>query len=123
MSASATPVLSQPPQPTRPRRDLGGTYVALATCFLALALRLNALDRQPLWWDEAISIHERFHWFDKVERIGEDGTAVFTADSGAAFREILGYDCPRLRPEESEDRAHELIARYREFARRHGVEG
>ncbi|UCD75776.1 MAG: saccharopine dehydrogenase NADP-binding domain-containing protein [Phycisphaerales bacterium] len=71
--------------------------------------------------EQAISINERSHRFDNIERIEDDGTAVFTADSVAAFREILGYDCDRLAPDESEDRAVELIARYREFARRHGV--
>ncbi|MGD1992967.1 MAG: glycosyltransferase family 39 protein [Anaerolineae bacterium] len=43
------------------KRDPGSArwrdYLLLAFCFLAFATRLFRLDAQPIWWDEAISIH------------------------------------------------------------------
>ena len=38
------------------------------------------------------------------------------------IEEELGYACERLRPEEAEDRAVELIGLFREYAKKHGVE-
>lgn len=70
---------------------------------------------------EAVAINERSHRFDGIERIEADGTVVFCPDSAAIVRDMLGYDCDRLSPAEVEFRASELIARFREFARFHGV--
>jgi hypothetical protein len=71
---------------------------------------------------EAIALNERSHRFDGIERIEADGTAVFRPEGVEAMDRALGYRCERLRPEESDDRAHELLARFREYAARHGVE-
>ena len=71
--------------------------------------------------EEAIDINERSHRFDGIERIEADGTVVFCPEAAAVLRDELGYDCARLPPEESEERAKELIARFREYAARHGV--
>ena len=70
---------------------------------------------------EAIALNERSHRFDGIERIEADGTAVFRAEGVEAMDRALGYRCERLRPEEADDRAHELLARFREYAARHGV--
>ncbi len=72
--------------------------------------------------DDAIAINERSHPFDGIERIESDGSVVFRADAAEALRETLGYDCPRLHPTEAEARAEELVARFTEYARRHGVD-
>jgi len=71
--------------------------------------------------EEAIDINERSHRFDGIERIEPDGTVVFCPEAVDALRVELGYDCQRLPPEESEERAKELIARFREYAARYGV--
>lgn len=71
---------------------------------------------------EAIAINERSHRFDGIERIEEDGTVVFCEDDAAILKSALAYDCRRLQPDEAEDRAGELLARFREFGRRHGVD-
>jgi hypothetical protein len=71
---------------------------------------------------EAISLNEQSHRFDGIERIEADGTVVFPEESAVAMRESLGYDCNRLAPEDADSRAHELMARFREYAHRHGVE-
>jgi NAD(P)-dependent dehydrogenase (short-subunit alcohol dehydrogenase family) len=70
---------------------------------------------------EAIDINERSHRFDGVERIEADGTVVFCPQDVEVLRNALGCGYERLKPAESEDRARELMARFREFAARHGV--
>jgi hypothetical protein len=70
---------------------------------------------------EAIAINERSHRFDGIERIEADGTVVFCPEAADVLRVELGYECDRLAPYESEERAKELIARFREYARRYGV--
>jgi hypothetical protein len=71
--------------------------------------------------EEAITINERSHRFDGIERIEADGTVVFCPESVEALRAELGYECERLAPEEAEERANELVSRFREYTRRHGV--
>lgn len=71
---------------------------------------------------DAISLNERSHRFDGVERIESDGTVVFPEESVAAMQESLGYDCDRLAPDDADSRARELMARFREYAHRHGVD-
>ncbi len=70
---------------------------------------------------EAIDINERSHRFDGVERIEADGTVVFCPQDVEVLRNTLGCNFERLKPAESEDRARELIARFREYGARHGV--
>ena len=71
--------------------------------------------------EEAIDINERSHRFDGIERIEPDGTAVFCPAAADVLRVELGYDCDRLPPDESEGRAKELMARFREYAEGYGV--
>lgn len=72
--------------------------------------------------DQAIAINEASHRFDGIERIEPDGTAVFVPESAQVFRSVLGYDCDRLHPNDAEARAEELIARFRAYATRLGVD-
>lgn len=78
------------------------------------------IDGLPL--SEAIAINENSHRYDGIERIEEDGTVIFRAESADILREQLGFSCDRLKPAESQDRAKELIARFHEYARKHGVD-
>ena len=71
---------------------------------------------------EAIDINERSHRFDGIERIEEDGTVVFCPQAADALQAELGYTCTRLAPDDSEGRAKELIARFRGYAERYGVD-
>ena len=70
---------------------------------------------------EAIKINERSHRFDGIERIEEDGTVVYCPAAVEIMRTTLGYNCPRLPPADAEERAGELMARFREYASRLGV--
>lgn len=72
--------------------------------------------------DEAITINTRSHRFDGIERIERDGTAVFVGERAEILQEELGYDCRRLPVSEAEERAGELIARFTEYASRHGAD-
>ncbi|UCC73163.1 MAG: hypothetical protein JSV86_00940 [Gemmatimonadota bacterium] len=72
--------------------------------------------------EEAIEINERSHRFDGIERIEEDGTAVFVSEPACILRDELGYDCERLAPGEAEVRAGELVARFKEYAKKHGTD-
>jgi hypothetical protein len=72
--------------------------------------------------EEAVDINELSHRFDGIDRIEEDGTAVFRPEAAEVMRDVLGYDCERLAPAEAEARARELIARFCEYARKHGVD-
>ena len=70
---------------------------------------------------EAIAINERSHRFDGIERIEADGAVVFCPEAADVLRTELGYDCDRLVPDESEERAKELMARFREYAERYEI--
>ena len=72
--------------------------------------------------DEAIALNEASHRFDGIERIEPDGTTVFCPEDAAVLRDELGYDVPSLKPDEADGRAHELMAKLREFAGRSGVD-
>jgi hypothetical protein len=45
---------------------------------------------------------------DGIAQIGADGSVSFTDPSAAAMRDILGYDCPVLGPQDARERATEL---------------
>ena len=88
---------------------------------LAGRQRVEVAPIEGLRPEEAIEINRRSHRFDGIESIEEDGTAVFVAESAEIMRTELGYDCPRLPPDEAADRGHELRRKFRQYAGRHGV--
>ncbi len=72
--------------------------------------------------EEAIAINELSHRFDGIERVEPDGTVVFGPAGVDVLREQLGYECDRMQPTDVEHRADELVARFREYAKRYGVD-
>jgi hypothetical protein len=64
---------------------------------------------------KAIRINEGGNKYDGIEAILEDGTTVFTDKELLIMREMLGYDCKRMKIEESEERARELGERFKGF--------
>ncbi|MFB0564402.1 MAG: hypothetical protein ACETWK_01830 [Candidatus Aminicenantaceae bacterium] len=72
--------------------------------------------------EESVSINERSHRFDGIEKVENDGTVVFCPEAAEIIRSEIGYECTRLSPREAEERAKELIARFKEYARRQGIE-
>ncbi len=83
------------------------------------SLKLASIEGLTL--EEAIAINERSHRFDGIERIEADGTVVFCPEASEVLKTALGYECTRLWPGDSEERAKELIARFKEYAKSHGV--
>jgi len=57
---------------------------------------------------DAQAICERAQRGDGIESIAPDGTVRFTTEAAATMREVLGYDCDLLRPEDADDRVVEL---------------
>ena len=96
---------------------LPGGYPAMAS---RAGVRL--IDLPGLSHEQAVAINERSQPFDGIERIEADGTVQFTAEATEVLQQVLGYNVGRLRPSESEERAKELIARFREYAARCGVD-
>ncbi|MFB3854097.1 MAG: hypothetical protein ACE148_09775 [Vicinamibacterales bacterium] len=72
--------------------------------------------------EEAVRLNEASHPFDGVERVEEDGTVVLEESSAEAMRQTLGYDCLRVQPCDMEERAWELLERFRQYASRHGAD-
>jgi hypothetical protein len=95
---------------------LPGGYPVLVDKDGVRAAPLDGLSRA-----EAIAINEQSHPFDGIEAIEPDGTVVFTEQGAGGLRETLGYECKRMPIGEAEDRANELVDRFREFAKQHGV--
>jgi len=90
---------------------LPGGYPVVAS---RTGVRVRAVPGPTL--TEMVAINERSHVFDGIARIETDGAVVFTAETTAIMRETLGYDCPRLAPDDVETRADELLARFGEYA-------
>lgn len=63
--------------------------------------------------EAAIRINEKAGALDGVKEIKDDGTVVFSDYSYEIMKEMLGFDCKSFTPDESEDRARELMACYK----------
>ena len=63
--------------------------------------------------EQALAINEAGQRGDGVERIKDDGTVVYTDEAVQIVKEVLGYDLAPLRFDECDDRASELIARFK----------
>lgn len=72
--------------------------------------------------EEAVELNRRSHRFDGIDAIEPDGTVVLTDGAAGALRDTLGFECPRVRPDEAADLGRELAERFRAYAARHGVE-
>jgi hypothetical protein len=57
---------------------------------------------------EAIHINEEGAKMDGIEKVKDDGTVVFVDENVEYMRQVVGYHCKELKPEESEERAKEL---------------
>jgi len=67
---------------------------------------------------QGILLVEEAQRFDGIEEIQGDGTIVITDQAYSIMKEVVGYDCKKFSPEESEGRAAELIARFKELRKR-----
>jgi len=65
--------------------------------------------------EEAVRINEESQKFDGIEKIENDGTVIFTHKAIKIMSGLLGYKCDKLKPEESEEKAKELLSAYNQF--------
>jgi hypothetical protein len=71
--------------------------------------------------EEAVKINQDGGKIDGIEEIKDDGTVVFMDQNVEYMREVVGYDCKELKPEESEERAKELGVRLKEIYEKYNV--
>jgi NAD(P)-dependent dehydrogenase (short-subunit alcohol dehydrogenase family) len=83
---------------------------------------IELLDLPGLTREQAIAINQRSHAYDGVEEVEQDGTVRFTEETRQVMNRVLGYNVGRLRPADSPACARELIALFRQYAARHGVD-
>lgn len=76
---------------------------------------------EDLTLDEAIKINEEMAKYDGIEEIKADGTLVVTDESYKTLKETLGYDCKQFTPNESAERAKELMECYKATLKRHNI--
>ncbi len=72
--------------------------------------------------EEMIEINQRSHRFDGIERIEEDGAAIFRPEAAERLEALMDYRCDRLAPEDAAGQAAEMMAKFGELARRNGVD-
>jgi len=66
--------------------------------------------------EKGIAVNEEGNRVDGIEKVLDDGTAIFTEKEMAIMKEMLGYDVKQMKIEESEKMAKELGHRFKEFA-------
>lgn len=71
--------------------------------------------------EEAVRINQASHPFDGIQSVEADGTVIFCQESVEILHQVLGYECERLLPWETEFHAQELIQRFQEYAVKNGV--
>jgi hypothetical protein len=108
-----TPTRRHAPAP----EGLPGGYPVVASRAGVRAVVPAGLSREA-----AIAINERAQRWDGIAGIEPDGTVVVCDEDADVLRRVLGYDGARVRPGEADARARELAARFREYARRAGVD-
>lgn len=77
---------------------------------------------ESLSLEQAIEINRCSQRYDGIDRIEADGTVVFCPENTKVMRRALGYACHQLKPQEAEAQALDLMARFRRFGEKHGVE-
>lgn len=68
---------------------------------------------------QAVKINEESQNLEGISRIEEDGTVHFRSENMQIMKKMLGYECQKMKIEESFAFAQELKQKYREFARRY----
>ncbi len=73
--------------------------------------------------EEAVTLNERAQVEDGIERILDDGTVVLTQDAYRSMKRVTGYDIPSFHPEDSCERAMQLLEVFRELKSQYGMRG
>ncbi len=70
---------------------------------------------------EAIEINEKSQYFDGIAKIEKGGTVHYSDFTAKILKDMLGFDKPTWKVQESYEVAKELMSKYRAFATKHGV--
>lgn len=70
---------------------------------------------------EAITINERSHRWEAIERIEDDGTVIVAEHAARTLREVIGFAPERVSVSTASEQAKELVLRFRNFASQQGV--
>jgi len=66
--------------------------------------------------EETIKVNEEGNRYDGIEKILDDGTVIYTEKEMSIMKEMIGYECKKMRVEECEERADEIRSKFQEFA-------
>jgi hypothetical protein len=70
---------------------------------------------------DAVKLNEDGAKIDGIESVKSDGTVVFVEENVKLMREVVGYDCPEIKPAEHEERAKELDVKLKRIYEKHNV--
>jgi hypothetical protein len=70
---------------------------------------------------DAVKLNEDGAKIDGIESVKPDGTVVFVEENVKMMREVVGYDCPEIKPAEHEERAKELDVKLKRLYDKHNV--
>jgi malate/lactate dehydrogenase len=70
---------------------------------------------------EAVKINEDGAKIDGIEKVKADGTVVFCEENVKQMREVVGYECPEIKPKEHEERAKELDEKLKKLYAKYNV--
>jgi len=66
--------------------------------------------------EEAKKINEESSLLEGIEEMRDDGTIIFAEKNSTLMKQLMGYDCKKLKIQESEEWAKELGRLYKEFS-------
>ncbi len=68
-----------------------------------------------LSFEDAMKMQEEGLKIDGIERVEDDGTVVFTEETVNLMRDILGIEWPKVKPDEAEEMAYDLIKAFKKL--------
>jgi hypothetical protein len=71
--------------------------------------------------EEAIKINEEGGKIDGIERVKPDGTVEYVEKNFKLMKEVVGYECKELKPNEHEERAKELDSKLKKLYEKYNV--
>jgi len=71
--------------------------------------------------EEAIRINEESQKLDGIEKIEKGGKITYAPNTAKILKKMIGFDHPTWQVQDSYELAKEEMAKYKEFAKKHGV--
>lgn len=74
---------------------------------------------EGLTMEEAIRINQEGMRYDGIDKIDEAGTVTYSEKSVSIMREMIGWDCSKMKLEDCEEHARELGRQFKKFAEKY----